>query len=148
MQHKHLVIMLCAATLALAGHHVQAQQATAAATSGPLTRAQVKMERDEFIKSHQWDPTNESWMLKPEFEPPAEMKGRAQVRKERDEFLRNNRWDAAANSWIPLVKPREISQLSRDQVRKETQQFLRTHEWDTAAEGWTLRRAPAKKKGS
>jgi len=66
MQHKHLVIMLCAATLALAGHPVQAKQATAATTSGPLTRAQVKMEREDFIKSHKWDPENENRVLKPE----------------------------------------------------------------------------------
>ena len=114
MQHKHLVIMLCAATLALAGHHVQAQQATATATSGPLTRAQVKMEREDFIKSHKWDPENENWVLKPEYEPPGPMKGRAEVRKERDEFLKNNRWDTTTETWVPLVQPRVVSQLSRD----------------------------------
>lgn len=86
MQQKHLVIMLCAATLALAGHHVQAQQAAATATPAPLTRAQVKMERADFIKSHKWDADNETWVLKPEYEPPGQMKGRAEVRKERDEF--------------------------------------------------------------
>jgi hypothetical protein len=145
MQQKQLALMLSATILALAGHYAQAQQTPSAATPSATTRAQVKMERDEFIKSHQWDPVHETWILKPEFEPPAAMKGRAQVRKERDEFLKNNRWDAAANSWIPLVKPREISQLSREQVRKETQQFLRTHEWDTAAEAWVLRQTSSKK---
>jgi hypothetical protein len=140
MQQKHLVIMLCAATLALAGHHVQAQQAAATATPAPLTRAQVKMEREDFIKSHKWDADNETWVLKPEYEPPGQMKGRAEVRKERDEFLKANRWDAGTESWVPLVKPREISQLSRAQVRKETREFLRTHEWDTATESWKLAR--------
>ena len=140
MQQKHLVIMLCAATLALAGHHVQAQQAAATATPAPLTRAQVKMERDEFIKSHRWDADKETWVLKDGFEPPSPMKGRAEVLKERDEFLKANRWDANTESWVPLVKPREISQLSRSQVRKETREFLRTHEWDTATESWKLAR--------
>jgi hypothetical protein len=140
MQQKHLVIMLCAATLALAGHYVQAQQAAATATPAPLTRAQVKMEREEFIKSHTWDADKETWVLKPEYEPPGQMKGRAEVLKERDEFLKANRWDANTESWVPLVKPREISQLSRSQVRKETREFLRTHEWDTATESWKLAR--------
>jgi hypothetical protein len=140
MQQKHLVIMLCAATLALAGHHVQAQQAAATATPAPLTRAQVKMDRDEFIKSHRWDENSETWVLKQGFEPPAPMKGRAEVLKERNEFLKNNRWDATTGNWIPLVQPRVISQLSREQVRKETREFIRTHEWDEAAEAWTLKR--------
>ena len=140
MQQKHLVIMLCAATLALAGHHVQAQQAAATATPAPLTRAQVKMEREDFIKSHKWDADNETWVLKPEYEPPGQMKGRAEVRKERDEFLRNNRWDTATETWVPLVQPRVVSQLSREQMRKETREFLRTHEWDTVTEAWIMKR--------
>jgi hypothetical protein len=145
MQQKTLVLMLSAAILALAGHPSQAQQSPSTPAPAAMTRAQVKMERDEFIKTHRWDAGNETWVLKQGIEPPGSMKGRAEVRQERDEFLKNNRWDASANSWIPLVKPREISQLSRDQVRKETQQFLRTHEWDTAAEAWILKRTSTKK---
>ena len=140
MQQRHLVIMLSAATLSLVGHHVQAQQAAATATPAPLTRAQVKMEREDFIKSHKWDADKETWVLKPEFEPPGQMKGRAEVRKERDEFLRNNRWDTATETWVPLVQPRVVSQLSREQMRKETREFLRTHEWDTVTEAWILKR--------
>jgi hypothetical protein len=141
MQQKTLVLMLSAAILALAGHSSQAQQATSSASSAPLTRAQVKMERDEFIKSHRWDEPSENWVLKQGFEPPAPMKGRAEVRKERDEFLSKNRWDAATGNWIPLAQPRVISQLSREQVRRETREFLRTHEWDEVTEAWSLRRA-------
>ena len=140
MQQKQLALMLSATILALAGHHSQAQQAASTAMSAPLTRAQVKMERDEFIKSHRWDETSETWVLKQGFEPPAPMKGRAEVLKERDEFLKNNRFDATTGSWIPLAQPRVISQLSREQVRKETREFVRTHEWDEAAEAWILRR--------
>ncbi len=141
MQQKTLVLMLSAAILALAGHPSQAQQATSSAASAPLTRAQVKMERDEFIKSHRWDEANQTWVLKQGFEPPAPMKGRAEVRKERDDFLSKNRWDAASGVWIPLAQPRVISQLSREQVRRETREFLRTHEWDDATESWALRRS-------
>ena len=140
MQQRQLALMLSATILALVGHHVQAQQAAATATPAPLTRAQVKMDRDEFIKSHRWDENSETWVLKQGFEPPAPMKGRAEVLKERNEFLKNNRWDATTGNWIPLVQPRVISQLSREQVRKETREFIRTHEWDEAAEAWTLKR--------
>jgi hypothetical protein len=142
MQQKPLVLLLSAAILALAGHHVQAQQATATATSGPLTRAQVKMEREDFIKSHKWDPESENWVLKPEYEPPGPMKGRAEVRNERDAFLKNNRWDITTETWVPLAQPRVVSQLTRDQVRKETREFLRTHEWDTVTEAWIMKRKP------
>ena len=140
MHHKHLVLMLSAATLALAGHHAQAQQSSTGAKATASTRAQVKMEREDFIKSHQWDADKETWVLKPEYEPPGQMKGRAEVRKERDEFLRNNRWDTATEAWVPLVQPRVVSQLSREQMRNETREFLRTHEWDTVTEAWILRR--------
>jgi hypothetical protein len=140
MQQKPLVLLLSAAILALAGHPSQAQQATSSATPAPLTRAQVKMERDEFIKTHRWDEASESWVLKQGVEPPAPMKGRAEVLKGRDDFLKNNRFDATTGSWVPLAQPRVISQLSRDQVRKETREFLRTHEWDEAAEAWVARR--------
>lgn len=140
MQYKPLTLLLSASLLALAGHHTQAQTAAATATPAPTTRAQVKMERDDFIKSHQWDEAGHTWVLKPGFEPPAPMKGRAEVLKERDEFLRNNRWDTASGSWIPLAQPRVMSQLSREQVKRETREFLRTHEWDEAAEMWTIKR--------
>ncbi len=121
--------------LTLTSNHLQAQQAQSTST----TRSQVKMERDEFIKSHRWDPVTDNWVLKPEFEPPAQMKERAAVRRERDEFLKNNRWDPVTDSWIPLVKPRVFSQLSREEVKRETREFLRTHEWDSTTEAWTLK---------
>jgi hypothetical protein len=55
MQQKTLVLMLSAAVLALAGHPSQAQQTPSTPAPAAMTRAQVKMERDEFIKSHRWD---------------------------------------------------------------------------------------------
>jgi hypothetical protein len=140
MQQKPLFLLLSVAILALAGHASQAQQAAATSTASGLTRAQVKMERDEFIKSHRWDENSETWVLKQGFEPPAPMKGRAEVLNERNQFLKNNRWDATTGNWIPLVQPRVISQMSREQVRRETREFVRTHEWDEAAEAWILRR--------
>jgi hypothetical protein len=68
------------------------------------------------------------------------MKTRAQVRQDRDEFLSKNKWDPATETWIPLEKPRQISQLSREQVRRETRGFVKTHEWDDYSETWKLKR--------
>jgi hypothetical protein len=139
MQQRHIALMLSATIVALTGHHSQAQTAaTNAATA--TTRAQVKMERDEFLKSHRWDSMSENWVLKQDFEPPAPLKTRVEVLKERDEFLKRNRWDSATGEWINLPQPRTLSNLTREQVRRETREFLRTHEWDEVAEAWISKR--------
>lgn len=110
------------------------------------TRAQVKMERDEFMKTHHWDAGMDNWVLKPEYEAPMGIKARTEVRAERDEFMRNNRWDGGTQSWVPLKgKPRDISKMTREQVRTETRQFVRTHRWDEATQGW-VEQAPRKRK--
>ena len=101
-----------------------------------LTRAQVKMERDEFIKTHRYDPVTENWVLKKEYEPPGSMMSRAQVKAERDEFLRTHRYDTTLEYWVPL-KGEPKSAMSREQVRAEAAQFLRTHEWDDINSVWT-----------
>ena len=31
----------------------------------PLTREQIKRERDEFIRTHSWDPVKDTWVAKP-----------------------------------------------------------------------------------
>jgi hypothetical protein len=122
-----------------------AQSATGAAVT-PLTRAQVKMERDDFLKSHTYDSATETWMVKKGFEAPAGMKTRAEIKAERDEFMRNNRYDTATEAWISIKsQPRDMSGLSREQVREETRQFVRTHAWDDVKGAW-LERSPAKKK--
>lgn len=103
----------------------------------PLTREQVKMERDEFLKTHRYDNLADNWVMKPEFEAPAGVKTREQVKAERNEFLRHNRYDETTSSWVPLkgsVAP--VSTKSRAQVREETRQFMRTHRWNEAKEVW------------
>lgn len=111
----------------------------------PLTRAQVKMERDEFMKSHQYDPAAENWVLKPGFEAPAGMKSREQVKAERDEFIKTHKYDPAAETWVPL-KGAPKSTMSREQVRNEARQFVRTHSWDPVTDTWVEKKAAAKKK--
>ncbi|MCJ7799047.1 MAG: hypothetical protein MUP33_04705 [Polaromonas sp.] len=122
---------------ALAGGVVQAQGASDPAATAPLAREQVKMERDEFMRTHQWDAVAENWVLKPGMEAPAGMKSRAEVKAERNEFLRNHRWNPVSGEWNPLTKaPRDVSKMTRAQVRKETIQFTRTHQWDNNKGAW------------
>ncbi len=112
-----------------------------------LTRAQVKMERAEFLKSHRWDAATDTWMVRPGFEPPEGTKTRAQIKAERDEFLGKHRWDEAQGVWVPRAgAPRVMSSLSRAQVKAETVQFMKTHRWDEAKEEWVDRPARRKRK--
>lgn len=134
MKQLSLMAVLLAASMGLASAPVQAQAAKAGSS---LTRAQVKMERDEFLKSHRWDEYSENWVLKSGVEPPTGVKTRAEVKAERDVFLRNNRWDEATSAWVPLKDaPRDISTLTRAQVRAETRAFMRTHRWDESSDTW------------
>ncbi|QTN21096.1 hypothetical protein HZ992_12830 [Rhizobacter sp. AJA081-3] len=49
--------------LAAAGATSGFAQATVAPPAERLTRAQVCMERAEFVKSHRWDEETETWAL-------------------------------------------------------------------------------------
>lgn len=132
-----LGLVLATSNLALA------QTAPAPAS---MTREQIRMERDEFLKSHFYDPHTENWVMKPGFEAPAGMKTREQVRAERDEFLRNNRFDYASGFWLPIKgSTGPQSTRTRAQIREETRQFMRTHQWDTAKETWQEVKPSAKK---
>jgi hypothetical protein len=154
--HTRLWPLALALALTLGGTTlgVQAQKAdkpvkVAAADTEPLTRQQVKMERDEFLKTHRWDEPTDMWMLRAGVEPPAGVMARSEVKAARDAFLSNNRWDESRGGWVPLkTAPRVISNLSREQVRLETRQFLRTHRWDEATSVWTEKApAPAMRSG-
>jgi hypothetical protein len=117
-----------------------AAQNTAEKSGASPTRAQIKMDRDEFLLSHRWDEGSELWVMKAGYEPPAGVKSRGEVVAAREEFLRNNRWDEPAGRWAPLKgTPRDMSALSREQVRVETQQFVRTHRWDETTDAWVTR---------
>lgn len=133
----HAASLVAGLFFALAGGVVQAQGTSGPAAAAPLAREQVKMERDEFIRTHQWDAVAENWVLKPGMEGPAGVKARAEVKAERDEFLRNNRWNPVSSQWEPLTKgPRDMSKMTRAQVRAETRQFVRTHQWDDIKGAW------------
>lgn len=122
---------------------VYAQTDTQAAM--PMTREQVKRERDEFIRTHRYDTATENWVFKEGMEPPKSMKPRAEVKAERDEFLRKHHFDQARDIWVPNEKPRDMSTLTREQVREETAQFIRTHNWDPVKESWVAKPEMKKK---
>jgi hypothetical protein len=125
-----LVLMLVCTTPAVAAP-------TAAAPPG--TRTQVQMGRDEFLRTHRWDPLSDVWTLNSGVEPPTGVMPRADVRAARDAYLATHRWDEA-RGWRPLAAaPRNLSAMPREQVKAETRQFLRTHRWDEAAEEWVPR---------
>lgn len=141
MRIKHTALLAALLATLASASNVNAQSATDSAAP-PMSRQQVKIERDEFMRSHQWDVANENWVLKPGFEPPAGVMTRDEVKTARDEFLRNNRWDSTELTWVPLKEgPRDLGALSRDQVRAETLEFVRTHEWDAYDGKWVDRRA-------
>ena len=131
--------------LALIAFNHGASAQAVAAVPAPLTRAQVKMDREEFVKSHHWDDQRENWLLNDGMEPPEGVKPRAVVKSERDDFLRNNHWDNARSAWTPLGdKPRDLGKMSREQVRADTQRFATTHTWNAFTQSWTLRTPAAK----
>jgi hypothetical protein len=121
-------------------------QGEAVKADAPLTREQVKRERDEFIKTHRWDPVTDNWVLKAGVEAPTGMKTRAEVKAERDVFLRTHKYDSAGEVWVPLKsEPRNLSLRTREEVREETRQFMRTHRWDPVTDTY-LEQMPSKKK--
>lgn len=121
-------------------------QTTGDKAGASTTREQVKMERDEFIKTHHYDEVTSNWVLNSGSEPPAGMKSRAEIKAERDEFLRNNKYDTRLDVWVPLkAQPRDLSTMSREEVSKETRHFVRTHHWDDISGTWVENPAKVKK---
>ncbi len=134
MKTLKLLPIALAFTLAATLGSAFAQNAPAK-TEAPATRAQVKMDTAEFMKTHRWE--GENWVLKSDVEAPAGVKSRADVKADTTKFLSLNRWDQPSESWIPVKgKPRDMSLLTRAQVRAETVQFHRTHEIDDTTQDW------------
>jgi hypothetical protein len=143
---KNLLIYPLLSGLLLISPATQVYAQTDTPAAMPLTREQVKRERDEFIRTHRYDQATENWVLKEGMEPPKSMKTRAEVKAERDEFLRNHHFDQARDMWVPNEKPRDMSTLTREQVREETRQFIRTHHWDDNKSSWVEQPEYKKKK--
>jgi hypothetical protein len=121
-------------------------QSDAEKSAMPMTREQVKMERDEFLKTHRWDTDAENWVLRANVDPPKGMKSRAEMKADRDEFLRMHRYEQNSDSWVPMKEtPRNLSTMSRAQIKEETRQFLRMHHWDFATDTWVENESRKKK---
>ncbi len=137
MKNVLIKSIMIAATIAAVAPAIYAQTAT---PSAPATRIQVKMDRDEFLKTHEWDNQGSTWKLKSGVEAPVGVKTRDEVKAMRDQFLANNRWSSPDAKWIPIkTGPREMSKMTRAQVRAETSEFVRTHVWDNNKSDWVLR---------
>jgi len=140
MKQTNLRYSLVALCLAVAGSSAFAQ-----AASSP-TRAQVKMERDEFLRTHRWDQQLETWVLKQGMEAPVGVKSRAEIVAARNEFLKNNKWDDN-NGWTPIkTGPRDLGTMSRAEIKAETVQFTKTHMFDEDSGQWIEKATPLKKK--
>jgi hypothetical protein len=104
------------------------------------------MDRDEFLRTHHWDPESDVWTLNVGMQPPAGVMPREEVRAARDHYLSTHRWDDA-RGWRPLAAaPRNMSSLPREQVKAETRHFLRTHRWDETTEEWVMKTARSNRK--
>lgn len=137
MKRLQVLPVILGLSFAITAGMANAQAAGGAAGAAPMAREQVKMERDEFMRTHRWDPINDNWVLKSEVEAPAGMKSRVEIKAERDEFLRNHRWDPVSENWMPLAKaPRDLGKMSRAQVKSEALQFTRTHRWEDDKSAW------------
>lgn len=133
--------LLFASSATLVNAQSDAEKATM-----PMTREEVKKDRDEFLKMHRWDQTDGTWVLKSGVEPPMGTKSRAEVKMARDEFLSKHRWDQTDANWVPVTgSPRNMSAMSRAQVKEETLQFMRTHQWDPVNDMWVEQHYSKKK---
>jgi hypothetical protein len=132
-------------TASLAFGAAQAQTADSSATAPP-TRAAIKMETAEFLKTHRWDDDQSVWVMRSGVQAPAGVKPRAEVKAERDAFLRANQWNNETSSWVPIsTGPRDLGKMSRTQLAGETKQFLSTHTFDET-KGVYVEKAPRKTK--
>jgi hypothetical protein len=133
-----------ALSLVIAGAILTLSSVSHAQTSG-LSREQVKMDRDAFLKIMRWDELTGMWVLKSGMEPPAGVMSRADVIAMRDKFLMMNVYDDTVGSWVPVKSgPREMSKLSREQVNMETLRFLMMYRWDESANDWVSKAKPVK----
>ncbi len=115
-------------------------------TGSPVTRAPMKMDTKEFLRTHRWDEATDTWMMNANTMPPAGVMSRAEVRAQRDTFLANNRWNNVASQYEPVgPKPRDMSKLTRAQVKAETIQFMRTHSYNEETSAWIDMPMPMRK---
>ncbi len=152
MKTASIRVRLACAALVLGGvAQVQAQGQPPEVMGCERTRAEVRNDCVEFMRTHRWDEEKGDYVLRTPGKgkliatPPEGVKTRAEVRAERDKFMKANRWNEAKSQWDLIAgSPRDVSTLSRADVRKETQAFMRTHRWDEASETYVDRKTKGK----
>jgi hypothetical protein len=105
------------------------------------SRAEVKADCINFMKTHKWDDGASNWVLKSgaksDVRPPQGVVTREQVRAERNKFLAAHRWNDGKSMWEPIPgqgrdvskEPLECAQ-TRAEVQKDCMAFLKTHRFD------------------
>ena len=109
---------------------------------GPLTREQVKMDRETFLKLMHWDELTGQWVLNSNMEPPKGVKSRSEVLAMRDDWLRMHSFDEPTGTWVTMGAARDMSKLTREQVNMETVRFLMTYRFDEAKSEWISKLMP------
>lgn len=136
MKTKIAMTLLLASMLASVGGAALAQ------SGGPLSREQVKMDRDTFLSLMRWDEGTGQWVLKSNMEPPKGVKSRSEVLAMRDEWQRMHSYDEPSGTWVTMGAPRDMSKLTREQVNLETVRFLMMYRFDEAKSEWISKLMP------
>jgi hypothetical protein len=109
------------------------------------TRAEVRADCIQFLKTHRWDDGTGNYVLKADVRPPEGVKSREEVRMERNKFLAANRWNDAKSMWEPIPgKPRDVAaeplscDMTRAEVRNDCKAFLKTHRFDEGTGTYVL----------
>ena len=114
-----------------------AHSQTTAPASEPLTRAEVRMDRDDFLKMHRYDEKESEWMTTA---PSTSDLSRAEVKTARNQFLTTHRWNESTDTCPPIAGvPRDMSTMTREEVKMERMQFARTHAWDNKKSMWVMK---------
>ena len=137
MKRSHKISMVLATLLLSITGLTQAQNA-------PLTREQVKMDRETWLTMFRWNESTSEWVLKDGMAMPKGVASREEVKAMRDQFLSMNTWDESQSRFVPVKgAPRDMSKLTRDQVKMETVMFLKMHRFDESTSQW-VDKPPAK----
>jgi hypothetical protein len=101
------------------------------------TRAEVRGDCVQFLKTHVWSDGANTYVLKSGVRPPEGVKAREEVIAERNKFLSANRWNDGKSMWEPIPgKPRDVGgqpmscEQTRADVQKDCEAFLKTHRYD------------------
>lgn len=115
---------------------------TLAYADGPLTREQVKMDRDTFLATMRWDENTGQWVLKSNMAPPKGVLSRSDVLAMRDDWLRMHTFDENTGTWVTMASARDMSKLSREDVQMETVRFLMMYRFDESKSEWVSKLMP------